>query len=282
MAIAAVVCVSVRAAPPAPVEAPIDVCHESCDQAAGCRGPGPLECNQCKDTYLRDGGGQGLCVAKCSAEKVAHEGACLDNCPSPKLAYGGKCVEECPDDTREADGTCLHTECHASCDPEAGCRAVVAGAGASYAWMPEKTLACPDGTKAVASKEECQAAYDHLKGSADMTKASTTRPLQAGDFQGLPLGCSVSTLKADEFTPHWNTRQETDNARVENGDFRVVCKADAAAKVAKATAQSAAACVNARCSICGTLAPRARASPSAPSRGRLTSRDCASTRARRP
>jgi len=94
--------------------------------------------------------------------------------------------------------------------------------------MATGTTSCPSG-RAITTQADCQAAFDAVKADAGIMNR---RPLQVGNWNGVPYGCSIQVgVVGDyyyhDYSAHWNAYSGTDNTRVSNGEFRLICKPDA-------------------------------------------------------
>jgi len=84
---------------------------------------------------------------------------------------------------------------------------------------------CPIG-RGVRNSEDCQTAFNRIK--ASNPKINNRRPLQDGNWQGVPYGCSIQMGNAgdayyEDYSAHWNAKSDTNNARATTGEFRVIC-----------------------------------------------------------
>ena len=85
---------------------------------------------------------------------------------------------------------------------------------------------CPTGTE-ITSESRCQEAY----GYASSLGLTPGRPLQVGNWQGVPYQCSAqvgpyygdSTFQDDSL--HFSTNSQTNNARFTTGEFVMICEA---------------------------------------------------------
>ena len=84
---------------------------------------------------------------------------------------------------------------------------------------------CPTGTE-INSESRCQEAY----GLASSLGLKPRRPLQVGNWQGVPYRCSAqvgqvgSSWFQDE-SLHFSTNSQTNNARFTTGEFVMICEA---------------------------------------------------------
>merc|ERR1712096_82976 len=100
-----------------------------------------------------------------------------------------------------------------------------------FQWMPTGTYTCPRDRR-IATVAECQAAFNVVKAKIGI---SHKRSMQVGKWQGVPFGCSIQVgLPGDryyhDYSPHWNTKVNTNNARAATGEFRIICKASTSSK----------------------------------------------------
>ena len=83
---------------------------------------------------------------------------------------------------------------------------------------------CPTGTE-ITSESRCQEAYV-LASSLGLNPG---RPLQVGNWQGVPYQCSAQVglyngVPQDE-SLHYSTNSQTNNARFTTGEFVMICEA---------------------------------------------------------
>jgi hypothetical protein len=99
-----------------------------------------------------------------------------------------------------------------------------------YTMMAEKVENCPSGQE-IRTPEECRIAYGALK---DRYSLSTTMDVEVGNFERLPLMCSVQynasvddnlpIFKEGEQVAYFNKAPWTNNELVQDGVMRVLCQ----------------------------------------------------------
>ena len=92
---------------------------------------------------------------------------------------------------------------------------------------------CPSGTAAV-NRSECLAARQAIAAQGEFIYPGK-RGLVVGSWEGVPVGCSVQyadepgqspghVSSSETQDPHWNDAGSSDNSRLTNGGFRLMCR----------------------------------------------------------
>ena len=124
-------------------------------------------------------------------------------------------------------------EIRADPNPNSGCGT----AATSFLLLPLFAAVCPPGMAAL-SHSECLQAHQALAIEGTFSYPAN-RGLVEGSWPGVPVGCSIQYAdepNGDKYvstnqdqSPHWNAAITSDNSRVANGEFRLMCRVMTAA-----------------------------------------------------